>query len=182
MKKVAFLTVLLLITTAAMAADKDMKSMMPAPNPMLRELDFLGGNWQCEGIAYATPMGPEHPTRAAVSGRWQMDGQWLAITYAEKKTAQNAMPFSVNAFFGYDAEVKQLVVGSVDSGGGYSTAASPGMQGGDSLTFVGPWHMGGMTANGRDVFTKKSATEMTHTAEIEQNGSWMKLGQETCRR
>jgi len=181
MKRVVFLAVLLLAAAVAGAADSDTKAMMPGPDPMLRQLDFLHGDWRCEGIAYATPMGPEHATRGTVSTHWTMDDRWLAFTYAEKKTPQSAMPFMVTGFFGYDAEVKGLVLGSVDNGGGYSTAGSDGWQG-DALTFVGPWHMGGMTARGRDTFTKKGPKAMMHVAEIEQNGAWTKVGQESCTR
>ena len=177
MKRLTLMVVLVLVATAAAANQHDEKKAM-APD-MLRQLDPLAGKWQCKGIAYATPWFPEHPTMGEVSQEWILDGKWLAFTYAEKKTAENPMPFTATGFFGYDPEVKMLVVGGVDSTGGYSTGASSGWVG-DVLTFEGPWHIGGMTAKARDTFTTKGASEVTHMGELEYEGKWMKLGQETC--
>jgi hypothetical protein len=105
----------------------------------------------------------------------------MAYTYAEKKTAENPTPFTATGYFGYDPETKMLVVGGVDSTGGYATGASKGWVG-DALTFEGPWHIGGMTANSRDTFTRKGANEIIHLGELESDGKWIKLGQETCTR
>jgi hypothetical protein len=174
MKQLTLTIVLTLV--AAVASANQHKEMAP---DMLRQLDPLAGMWQCKGIAYTTPWFPEHPTTAEVSQKWILDGKWLAFTYAEKKTDQNPMPFTATGYFGYDPETKMLVVGGVDSGGGYSSGASKGWMG-DVLVFEGPWHMGGMTAKARDTFTKKSATEVTHMGEVEWEGKWVKLGQETC--
>jgi hypothetical protein len=171
--------VLILVASTAAANQQDEKKAM-APD-MLRQLDPLVGTWQCKGIAYATPWFPEHQTLGDVSQKWILDGKWLAFTYAEKKTERNPMPFTATGYFGYDPEVKMLVVGGVDSGGGYSTGASSGWVG-DVLTFEGPWHMGAMTSKARDTFTKKGANEMTHLGELEYEGKWMKLGQEMCTR
>ena len=177
MKKLALVMVLVLVATAAAAGQHDEKKAM-APD-MLRQLDPLIGTWQCKGIAYATPWFPEHPTVGEVSQTWILDGKWMAFTYAEKKTTENPMPFTVTGFFGYDPEVKMLVVGGVDSTGGYSTGASKGWVG-DVMTFEGPWHIGGMTAKARDTFTKKGANVVTHMGELEYEGKWMKLGEESC--
>jgi hypothetical protein len=95
-----------------------------------------------------------------------------------EKTEQNPTPFTATGFFGYDPETRMYVVGGVDSTGGYSTGAGNGWVG-DVLTFEGPWHIGGMTAKARDTFTKKGA-DIVHMGELEYNGAWMKLSQETC--
>ncbi|HEX8170606.1 MAG TPA: DUF1579 family protein [Thermoanaerobaculia bacterium] len=171
MKNMMIGLILTLLTSAAFAA--------PAAN--VQPVAWFAGHWQCSGIAYANPMAPEHPTRATVNAQWTMDGHWLRFDYAEIKTPRNPMPFAVTGFFGYDPELKQFVIGSVDNMGGYSTSGSSGWDG-DSIVFTGPWHMGTMTATGRDTFTKMGANKMTHTAEIQQNGNWMKAGQETCTR
>jgi Protein of unknown function (DUF1579) len=171
MKQTTLVIVLLLLATAAVAKQHD-------ENP-LRQLDALAGNWQCTGMAFDTPWFPAHPTQGEVTQKWILDGKWLAFTCAEKKTAENPMPFTATGYFGYDPESKMYVVGGVDSTGGYSTGASKGWMN-DALTFEGPWHIGGMTAKARDTFTRKSATEVMHTGELEYEGKWMKLSQETC--
>jgi len=177
MKKLVLMMVLVLAATAAFANQHDEKKAM-APD-MLRQLDPLVGKWQCKGVAYTTPWFPEHPTAATVSQEWILGGKWLAFTYAEKKTAENPMPFTATGYFGYDPETKMLVVGGVDSGGGFSSGMSKGWMG-DVLVFEGPWHMGAMTSKARDTFTKKGTAEVTHLGEVEYEGKWVKLGQETC--
>jgi hypothetical protein len=177
MKTTLLVLAAVLVATAAFADDAP--AMMP--NPMVRQLDSLAGMWRCSGTAYATPMGPEHPTAAEVTMKWDLGGYWLPFNYAEKKTAMNANPFRVTGYFGYDPEIKKLVLGSVDNMGGYSTAASDGWNG-DTIVFTGPWHMGPTTVTGRDTFRKSGANGLVHTAELEQNGSMTKLGEETCTR
>ena len=163
---------MILILTAATAAAKQHDE-----NPM-KQLEPLAGTWQCKGIAYATPWFPEHATTAEVTQKWVMDGKWMAYHYAEKKTAENPMPFAASGYFGYDPESQMYVVSGVDSTGGYASGTSNGWNG-DALVFEGPWHIGGMTAKARDTFTRKG-NEITHLGELEHDGKWMKMGQETC--
>jgi hypothetical protein len=152
-----------------------------AADPMLRQLDYFAGQWKCSGVAFANPMAPEHATAATVKANWMMGGQWLAFTYAEKKTGVNPMPYSVSGFFGIDGHDKTLIIGAVDSMGGYNTGASKGWDG-MTVTFDGPWHMTDGTVAGRDVFVKKSEKQMMHTALAEMDGKWVKLAEETCTR
>ena len=181
MKQLTLVIVLILIATTAMATQHDEKKMMASSEATMLQLDPMVGKWQCTGMAYATPWGPEHPTAGEVTQGWILDGKWVNFTYAEKKTAQNPTPFTVTGYVGYDPELKTFVIGSVDSAGGYSTGASSGWVG-DAMTFEGPWHIGGMTAKSRDTFTKKGTSELSHLGELEQNGAWMKLVQERCTR
>ena len=173
MKNTALVCLLLLLPVAAFAHHDE-----TAPASKLRQLDALSGNLRCSGTAFASPMAPQHPTSAEVTTKWELDGQWLAFTYAEKKTSDNAMPFRVSGYMGYDPEMGKLVIGTVDNMGGYSTAASDGWDG-DSIVFTGPWHMATQTVTGRDTFTRKGA-QLLHTGEIEMDGKWVKLGEETC--
>ncbi len=150
-------------------------------NPKLKELQGFVGTWQCTGAAFASPMGPEHPTKAIVTGAWILGGAWLEIHYTEAKTAKNPHPYDVRAFWSYDEEPKAFVAGSLNNTGGYSTSQSPGWQD-DKLVFTGPTHGGGMTANSRDIFTRAGKNEIHHESEMEEKGTWKKLDQETCKR
>jgi len=163
------IALVLLLSATAVFADSE----------PLRTLDFMAGSWQCTGDVFATPMAPARKSVATVETKWGHDGHWLAFTYAEKKTAEAPMPVTFSGYMGYDPELKKYVVGGVDSMGGYSTSQSDGMTG-DSLVFVGPWHMGTMTANGRDTFIHKSERELVHIGEVEMEGKFVKYGQETC--
>lgn len=151
----------------------------PMSSSKLSELQYFAGNWSCSGTSFAMPSSPEHPTKGMAKAGWTLSNQWLSINYDETKDAKNPHPIMVRLFLGYDPQLKQLVSGSVDNMGGYSTGASDGWMN-SMLTFEGPTHMNGMTTKSRETFTKKSATELMHSSSIEMNGKWQKLDEETC--
>ena len=86
----------------------------------------------------------------------------------------------VSGFFGYDAPAKKFIVRGFDNWGGYAHGESDGMSG-DALTFTGPWKMTSMTVMSRDTF-KKSGRDLVHVGEVEMDGKWMKVSEETCTR
>ena len=90
-----------------------------------------------------------------------------------------AMPFTFSGFFGYDVEAKKFVVGGVDNMGGWAQGWSDGWNG-DAIVFSGPWHTNGKTVNSRDTFRKLPDGGLWHMGEIEMDGKWMKIGEETC--
>lgn len=163
------LTALLLLLTMTAAA---------GPDPKVRQLEPLAGPFHCSGTAFASPIAPQHATTGEVTTRWDLDGNWLAFTYAEKKTAGNPGAFRVSGFFGYDPQLGKFVIGGFDNMGGYSTASSDGWNG-DTIVFTGPWHMGTQTVTSRDTFIRKG-DRLWHSGELEQDGKWVKMGEETC--
>jgi hypothetical protein len=163
--------VLLLIASAAFAQEASLKDLQP----------FVG-TFKCTGMAFASEMGPEHPTRGAVTGKWALGGKWLEIRYTEEKTSKNAHPFAVVAYWGFDEATKKLVAPSMDNMGGYAMGEATGWTG-DQLVFTGLGHMGPMTMQGRDVFTRKGKNQITHSFEMQDNaGGWKKLDEETCKK
>jgi hypothetical protein len=97
------------------------------------------------------------------------------------KTAKNPHPYAVRMLLSYDEQPKAFVSGAVDNTTGYSTEQSPGWLDG-KMTFSGAQHGGGATMNVRDIFTKVGKNEMRHESEIEMDGKWVKLDQESCKR
>ena len=165
-----FLVSLFATTTFAQAPMKASK---------LADLQWFVGNWDCTGTTFAMADMPQHPTKAKAKGAWALGDQWMALTYDEVKDAKNPHPIMARLYIGYDPELKQLISGSLDNMGGYSTGATNGWNN-SMLTFEGPMHSGGMTSKQRETFTKKSATELMHSSSIEVNGKWQKLDEETC--
>lgn len=145
----------------------------------LKQLDPFVGSYTCKGTVYAGEWGPEHPISMSIDSTWSLGGMWLETKYKEMKTAKNPKPMTGEGLWGYDTELKKLVGGWVDSTGGYQTQQSDGWKG-DTIVFVGPYHMG-MTANGRDTFVKKGG-EMTHVFELEMKGTWKKVESDTCKK
>jgi len=152
------------------------------PSEKLKELKPFVGTYVCKGITFASDFGPEHATVATVTGTWTLGGYWLNVDYKETKTAKNPMPYRGTIVMGYDEAAKKFVTGFVDNFGGYGTQSSDGWEG-DKMVLSGTVHMGPMMPEGRDVFVKKSAKEMTHMFEMKlPSGEWKKMDEETCKR
>ncbi|MGE5345550.1 MAG: DUF1579 family protein [Acidithiobacillales bacterium] len=154
----------------------------PKPAPEMSQLEYFAGTWACTGKAFQTPMSQEHATEATVHSTLGLGGFWHLMHYDEKKTAANATPIHVAMFLGYDAGAKAFVLVGADSFGGSYWETSKGWAG-DAFVLEGP--AGGMGPNtrARDTFTKKSATELTHSGELQgPDGKWMKLDEETCKK
>jgi hypothetical protein len=149
-------------------------------NPKLKELQTFVGTWQCTGVAFASPMGPEHATKASVTGAWILNGSWVEVRYTETKTAKNPHPYAVRMLLSYDEQPKAFVSGAVDNMTGYSTSQSPGWMD-DKMTFTGAQHGGGSTTNVHDIFTRVGKNEVRHESEMEMDGKWVKLDQESCK-
>jgi len=153
-----------------------------AQSASLKDLQPFVGTFKCTGVAFASEMGPEHATRATVTGRWTLGGKWLQIRYTEVKTAKNPHPFDVVAYWGFDEGTKKFVATSMDNMGGYAMQDSTGWTG-DEFVFSGLGHMGPMTMQGRDTFGRKGKNQITHMFELQDNaGGWKKLDEETCKR
>jgi hypothetical protein len=149
-------------------------------NTKLKELQPFVGTWQCTGITFASPMGPEHPTKATVTGAWILNGSWVEVRYTEVKTAKNPHPYAVRALMSYDEQPKAFVSGAVDNMSGYSTEQSPGWVDG-TMTFTGAQHGGGATINVHEIFTKVGNGDVRHETVMEMDGKRVKLDQETCK-
>ena len=86
------------------------------------------------------------------------------------------------AYWGWDEGTKKFTAVTVDNMGGYATEESAGWNG-DQLVWTGPSHMGPMTTQGRDVFTRKSDSEITHAFEFQDStGAWKRIDEEDCKK
>jgi len=144
-------------------------------------LEPLAGWWKCTGVAFANDMGPEHPTKATVTGTWILGGKWLQLHYKEENTTKNPKPIAAMLLMSYDEANKKIVSGCIDNMGGYCTEEAPGWDG-DQLVLNGNGTFGGHAMKVRDTFTKGEGW-VKHMGEAEgPNGTWMKLDEETCKR
>ena len=166
--KIRLIALALLIATSTFA--QDMKS-----------LHAFVGTYKCTGMAFASEMGPEHPTTATVTVKPVLGGKWLETRYTENKTAKNPMPFAIVTYWGWDEGQKKFVSTGVDSMGGHGTQTSSGMSG-ETLVFEGSMPMGPMTANFKDTFTIKGKTATHAGAMQDKSGGWKKMDEETCKK
>lgn len=182
------MAVLALASTAAFADNKAPAApaaaapAAPAAPAELAQLDYFGGNWNCTGKAFASPMAPEHATAATVHATKAAGGRWQHVTYDETKTAANPAPYHVGVYWGYDAAKKSFIQFCVDNFGGYCNQTSTGWNG-DTMIFEGTGNGDGKQFGARDTFVKKDANTMTHAGEMQgDDKKWNKTDEETCKR
>jgi len=149
----------------------------PKPDPALKALSYFSGTWQCKGSQNFA--GTAIKYTETVTGAWVLNNMWLDIRVTQHKSKENPMPFGGRSYLGYDSQAKKFVIYWVDNTGGFETAEGAGWEG-DKFSFEGTAHMGPMVAKGRDVFVKSSAKKFTHTYELEQDGKWNEVMNETC--
>jgi hypothetical protein len=152
----------------------------PTPAPELDQLKYSVGIWNCEGSVAASPLGPAHKTKSTVRIRLDLDGFWYSGTVRELKTAENPMPVQGVFHESFDPSSKQFVLVWVDNFGSWATSTAPAGSGG-TMTFTGQSAFMGRRVPTRDVFTKKSDAEMTHTFEMTLDAGKLS-GDETCRK
>lgn len=154
---------------------------MPKPAPEMAQLKFFVGNWRCNGKAEASPFGPAHGSKTTTRGKIDLDGFWLTVSVDEQKSKESPMPIHGRFASTYDGAGKKFVGLWYDNFGAWELMTSPGFEG-DTITFSGDAMMGGQKIPAKDAFTRKGDKEMVHTGEMEMQGKWMKLYEETCKR
>jgi len=182
-KPVAVVTVLSLLAFGGVALAQGAKAppAMPTPAAELSQLKYFVGAFQCKGRAFESPFGPAHATEAKVEIDLELDGFWYTGRYTETKTQENPHPFEIDFTWGYESAGKTFTASTHDNTGGSAMQTSSGWAG-DKLVFDGTSMGMGMKAKMRDTFTKKGPDEVVHLAEMELNGKWTKLDEETCKR
>jgi hypothetical protein len=173
LQKTATIAVGVLVLMAAQGTSQE----MPKPAPEMAKIDFFEGNWTCNGKMNASPMGPAGTMTSTADIRKDLGGFWQSGSI--KGTMQNMPPFEGMFHTTYDPAAKQYLMFWVDNMGGWARSTSPGWQG-DKMVYNGDSHMPGQKPmKGRDTFTR-SGTSMKHVWELQMDGKWMTLGEETC--
>jgi hypothetical protein len=153
----------------------------PTPAPQMEQVKVFVGNWKCEGKVMASPMAPEHPYKASVTGKSDLDGFWVAVRIEEKKTKESPVPVKGLFQVTFDPGDKKFHALWNDNFGGWAPSASAGWEG-DKMTFLGEANMGGQKVPSRDVFTKKGEKELAHVGEFQMGGKWVAFLEESCKR
>jgi len=167
--------VLLLVASSALAADA------PKPAAEMSALKYFGGSWTCTGDSPAGPFGPAHKTESTAVLKMDLDGFWLSGPVNEKKTASNTQPVKGTIHLGYDPKGKQYVMVWVDNFGSWATEMSPGWKG-DTIDWAGEQVTMGEKSASRDTFTKKGDAEYIHKFDMNVNGQWTTIIEETCKK
>ncbi|HUK12062.1 MAG TPA: DUF1579 family protein [Thermoanaerobaculaceae bacterium] len=176
----AIATAALALAATARSEDKPAASGPPSPPAEMAQLKPFAGQWSCTGKMEATPFGPAHKSITRVIAHSDLGGFWISGRVTETKTAESPMPIAGMFHETWDPGNKQFLMLWVDNMGGWSQETSTGWNG-DTIVFSGDGFGGGQKMGERDSFTRKSDGEFLHTMELNLNGQWTALGQETCR-
>jgi hypothetical protein len=172
------ITVLASCALPALAAEAP---TTPAPSLEYGQLAFFAGEWSCTGNTDQSPMGPAHATTATVRVKKEMEGFWYSGYYDERKTADNPHPMHFAFFWGYDSAAKVFTLDGFDSMGSRFHETAAGWQDG-KLVFDGTSAGKGPPTPFRDTFTRKDNATLEHSGEMQVEGKWVHLDQETCRK
>lgn len=172
MKKIIFAGVSLAAVSAFAQAP-------PPPAPEMAQFKTFDGTFACTGESPATPFGPAHKTEATVKGGSDFGGYWFITRYDEKKAAGNPHPVSAQMTWGYDGAQKKFIGSCIDSFGTVCHETSAGWQG-DTMVWEGEAMGGGQKMGSRDTFTRKGTTTIVHKGEMQSEGKWILLDEETC--
>jgi len=165
------------VSASFAASGATQQPAMPKPAPEMAQLAYMEGTWTCGGKMFESPMGPAGNMQStAVIGK-DLNGHFQSG--AIKGTMPNMPPFEGKFHATYDAGMKQFVMLWVDNMGGWSQSMSGGWKG-DVLVYEGETHMAGQTMKGRETFTKSGPASMKHTWDMQVNGKWAPLGEESC--
>ncbi len=166
--------------TLAQTGTEKKAAEAPKPAPEIATLKAFDGNWTCHGDAPASPFGPAHKYTSTVQSHLGMNGFWQSGTIKMPPVA--GMPGMQGMYhMTYEPGAKEYVMLWVDDMGGFSKMTSSGWEG-DKITFTGEGTMGGQKMMGRDSFTKKADGSLLHTGEMQMDGKWVSMGDETCRK
>jgi hypothetical protein len=144
----------------------------------LARLDLPLGDMACTGQTMATDKRPGYATRAHLRIEDDLEGYWIAIHYDEEKTAENAHPYHVVQYIGFDEKSKRFDSVTIDSSGaGATLGTSTGWEGG-AMTVEEHVSDGAY----RDVFTR-NADGVAHAGSLKaKDGKWIETDRETCRK
>jgi hypothetical protein len=155
------------------------QDMMPQPAAEMAQIKFFEGNWTCAGKMHETPMSPAGEMTGTVSIKPDLGGFYQTLTMTGNMP--NMPPFNGMAHTTWDPIAKQFVMFWFDSMGAWSRATSSGWKG-DVIVYEGEGQMGPMPMKGRDTFTKNADGSFKHLFEAEMGGTWVTMGEETCKK
>jgi hypothetical protein len=176
-RMMAGLAAAVLVATSALAQDKKPPEM-PKPAPEMAKLDPFEGSWKCEGTMKESPFGPGGKMTSTANIQDDLNGFWQSGKI--KGTMPNMPPFEGMFHTTFDTAAKQYVMMWVDNMGAWSTSTSKGWDG-DKLVYEGEQKMGGQKVMTRDTFVKSAGT-LKHSWEMQIDGKWTPLGDETCKK
>src|SRR5688500_1284280 len=153
---------------------------MPAPASEMAALAFFDGKWQCTGEGAMEPGGAMQKMTGTVKVESDLGGFWQSGKVSAQMTGMPGPGFEGKLHTTWDPGAKEYVMFWVDSMGGWAQTRATGWDA-DKITYTGTSYMGGQKIASRDIFIKKADGSLGHIGEMQVNGQWTKMMDETCR-
>lgn len=162
--------ILFVLLTLILASSAYAQMGPPTPAPELKKLDFMAGDWTTEGTFVPGPPGTP-PSKFTSTGHAEwMDGNFFLVENGES-TLEGMGKSKELVVMGYDPDQKVYTYRNFNSMG--QSEYSAGTVNGDTWTWTGDEHYGGMTFKGRVTMKVLSPTSYTIKFELSQDGaSW----------
>lgn len=161
--------VLLLFASAATFAQ-----MGPStPSPELKKLDYFSGTWTTDANIASGPWGSGGKFTVSGTAEW-MKGEFFQVNHSDFSLPDELGGKGTSlAIFGYDSDKKVYTEDRFDSLGRH--AVITGTLDGDTWTWDGENHYGGMTIKTRLTLKEISPASYTTKYEVSPDGgaSWM---------
>ena len=159
--------VILFVLIAFLAGSAYAQMGPPTPAPELKKLDFMTGDWTTEGTFIPGPPGtPPSKFTSTEHGEW-MEGNFFLVSKSEANMEGMGKVTGL-VVMGYDPDQKVYTYRSFNSMG--QSELSLGKVDGDTWTWTGDEHYGGMTMKGRVTMKVTSPTSYTIKFELSMDG------------
>jgi len=164
------LSLVLLVSFASLLISSSLCAQTgpPTPAPELKKLDFLAGDWTTEGTFVPGPPGtPPAKFKTSSHAEW-MEGAFFLVENGEADM-EGMGKMKELVVMGYDPDQKVYTYRNFNSMG--QSELSTGKVDGDTWTWTGDEHFGGMTMKGRVTLKVLSATSYTTKFELSMDGN-----------
>jgi hypothetical protein len=169
--------------SGASAPKTDAKDMydMKAPAEIAGMAKQMAGTWRCKGQA----LGPDMKTMANMTGtlrsKLEMENWWIHETF---DSAMGKNKYHFDSYTTYDANAKKWHRVMLESGGGWSTGDSAGMQGGKI-----DWELTANSMMGESMFRDhtdasdpKAGVKTWGEVSMDKGKTWTKVYEMTCKK
>ena len=153
-----------LLTTSSLYAQMG----APTPAPELKKLDFLAGDWTTEGTFVPGPPGTPPAKFTTTSHAAWLEGNFFLIENGEANM-EGMGKMKELVVMGYDPDQKVYTYRNFNSMG--QSELSLGKVDGDTWTWAGDEHYGGMTMKGRVTLKVLSPTSYSTKFELSMDGN-----------
>src|SRR5436309_2929865 len=160
--------ILFVLLTLVLASSAYAQMGPPTPAPELKKLDFMAGDWTTEGTFIPGPPGTPPSKFSTTSHAAWMEGNFFLVENSDSNLEGMGKSKEL-VVMGWDPDQKVYTYRNFTSMG--QSELSTGTINGDTWTWMGDEHYGGMAFKGRVTMKILSPTSYSIKFELSQDGT-----------